>query len=63
MCEQCIEVDKDIARYTELSGRTTDQLALDVITAILSKLQSRKLGLHPEWPDLRVDAVGIVEQK
>lgn len=51
MCEKCIELDKDIARYTDLSGRTTDQLALDVIAALLGKLQSRKLKLHSERQD------------
>lgn len=43
MCERCLELDKDIARYTELSCRTTDQLALDVIAALLSMLHSKKL--------------------
>ena len=54
MCEKCIELDKDIARYTELSGRTSDQLALDVIAALLGKLQSRKSKLHPERPDREI---------
>ncbi|ERF86146.1 hypothetical protein JQ559_02515 [Bradyrhizobium viridifuturi] len=48
MCEQCIELDKRIAHYTELAVRVTDERTLDGIARLLADLQGKKRELHPD---------------
>ena len=48
MCEKCAEFDKRIARYRELSMRTTDQPTLDGITLLIEQYEAQKKELHPD---------------
>lgn len=48
MCEKCIELDRRIARYTQLSAKVTDEMALDGIAKLLADLQGKKRELHPD---------------
>jgi hypothetical protein len=50
MCEQCIEVDKKIAHYTQLAAHVTDQMTLDGTAKLLADLQAKKREMHPDTP-------------
>jgi hypothetical protein len=47
MCKKCAELDKRIARYRELSMRTTDQPTLEGIALLINKYEAQKSELHP----------------
>ena len=48
MCEKCIEFDRRIAHYTQLSTKVADQKALDGIANLVAELQDKKRELHPD---------------
>jgi len=48
MCEKCAELGKRIARYRELSVRTTDQPTLEGIALLIKQYEAQKRELHPE---------------
>jgi hypothetical protein len=46
MCQSCIEIDKRIERYRELSRSTTDPAEIDRINRLIAKLYVDRVRLH-----------------
>jgi hypothetical protein len=46
MCEKCIELDKKIEHYQELSSWVLDQIALEGIRFLVAKYKADKKALH-----------------
>jgi ABC-type glutathione transport system ATPase component len=47
MCERCIEVDNQIARYPRLKSRATDRQIEEAAVRLLADLEAEKAALHP----------------
>jgi hypothetical protein len=48
VCAHCDEIDDRIARYQELTKHVSDTAALESIARLITDLEAKKLGLHPE---------------
>jgi hypothetical protein len=48
MCEKCIELDKKIEHYGQLSSWITDQKTIEQLGLFIEKLRAEKAALHPE---------------
>ena len=48
MCDKCVELDKKIERYREVSSSLADQITIDRIKTLIDELQPQKVELHPE---------------
>jgi hypothetical protein len=48
MCEKCIELDKKIEHYQELSTWVIDQNAQEGIRFLVAKYHADKKALHPD---------------
>jgi hypothetical protein len=46
MCEKCHDLDKKIARYTELLRQGLDPLTSGRIKEAIKEMQQRKVALH-----------------
>jgi hypothetical protein len=51
MCEQCVEIDKAIARYRRLRDQTLDEATVAQATRLIAELTADKAALHPEKPE------------
>jgi hypothetical protein len=47
MCDKCVELDKKIERYREVSSSLTDQITIDRIKSLIDELQAQKLNFTP----------------
>jgi hypothetical protein len=47
MCEKCVELDKKIEHYRQLSRWITDQQTIEQFGLFVEKLRAEKAGLHP----------------
>ena len=50
MCEKCVELDKKIEHYQQLSSWVLDETALEGIHLLIAKYTADKKALH--HPDL-----------
>jgi hypothetical protein len=48
MCEQCVEIDKNIEDYQRMASRITDERMLDGIKGLIERMQAHKVALHPK---------------
>ena len=48
MCDECGQIERQIAHYRALASRITDKQTLDGIGLLIAKLESNKLALHRE---------------
>ena len=48
MCNRCVEIDDQTARYRALAKSVTDKAALESIARLIAALDAEKLSLHPE---------------
>jgi hypothetical protein len=48
MCEKCVELDKKIEHYRQLSRWITDQQTIESLGLFIAKLRAEKAALHPE---------------
>jgi hypothetical protein len=48
MCERCVEIDKDLARYKRLRLQIMDSPAAEAADRLMAKLEEEKAALHPE---------------
>jgi hypothetical protein len=48
MCEKCVELDKKIEHYRQLSRWITDQQTIEQFGLFVEKLRAEKTALHPE---------------
>jgi hypothetical protein len=48
MCEQCKQIDDQIARYRRLGAEISDAQTLDAIARLIAELEDQKRALHPE---------------
>jgi len=48
LCDKCVELDKKIERYREVSSSLADQITIDRIKTLIDELQTQKVELHPE---------------
>jgi hypothetical protein len=48
MCERCVEIDKDLARYKRLRLQIMDRQAAEAADRLMAKLEEEKAALHPE---------------
>jgi hypothetical protein len=46
MCDKCIELDKKIEHYRELSQSATDQPTIDRFKELIGDLFDQKVALH-----------------
>ena len=51
MCEKCVELDKKIEHYQQLSGWITDQKTIKQLGLFIDKLRAEKAAFHPEAVD------------
>jgi len=47
MCNECVELDKTIARYREIIRQALDALTSDRLNEAIAEMQQRKVALHP----------------
>jgi hypothetical protein len=48
MCEKCIEIDREIARYRRLKAQVVDAQASLAADLLIAKLEAKKEALHPK---------------
>jgi hypothetical protein len=48
MCDKCIELDKKIEHYREITLAIGDELTIERIKALIGDLKAQKAILHPE---------------
>jgi hypothetical protein len=48
MCEQCKQIDDQIARYRRLGAEISDAQTLDAIARLIAEPEDQKRALHPE---------------
>jgi hypothetical protein len=48
MCDKCVELDKKIEHYREITLAIGDELTIERIKALIGDLQAQKAILHPE---------------
>jgi hypothetical protein len=47
MCEKCVELDKKIEHYRQLSNLVSDEKAQEAIRFLVAKYHHDKRALHP----------------
>lgn len=47
MCEQCVEIDKTIARYRRILLSIGDPITVDRTKQLIAELLAKKAALHP----------------
>ena len=52
MCEKCVELDKKLAHYRQLSTWVVDKQALNGICIIIEKYEADKKAAHPGAPEV-----------
>lgn len=55
MCDECIEIDKTIARYRSILLSLADVLTIERIEALIKELKVRKISLHSYPQDPKGD--------
>jgi hypothetical protein len=48
MCDKCDEISEIIARYQRLKGQINDKRLHEAAQRLVTELQAKKAGLHPE---------------
>jgi hypothetical protein len=48
MCDKCVELDKKIEHYREITLTIGDELTIERIKALIADLHAQKAILHPE---------------
>lgn len=48
MCEKCVELDKKIEHYQQLSSLVLDEMMLEGIHFLIAKYTAEKKALHPD---------------
>jgi hypothetical protein len=48
MCEECVEIDKNIERYRRIQRTIGDQPTIDRTKELIAELVAQKAALHPE---------------
>jgi hypothetical protein len=48
MCENCVELNKKIEHYQQLSAGIDDRSMNDMLAALIDELQEQKAARHPE---------------
>jgi hypothetical protein len=48
VCDKCVELDGKIEHYRKLLSMLTDQQTIDGLKALIEKIETEKLALHPE---------------
>jgi hypothetical protein len=48
MCDRCIAIDRDLARYRRAHASTDDETALRLLADVIEDLEAEKVALHPE---------------
>ena len=48
MCDKCVELDKKIEHYREITLAIGDELTIERIKALIGDLKAQKAILHPE---------------
>ena len=48
MCDNCVELDRKLARYERLSKSISDQLTIDRINELVKQIKAQKAALHPQ---------------
>ena len=48
MCDKCVELDKRIEHYREITLAIGDELTIERIKALIGDLKAQKAILHPE---------------
>jgi hypothetical protein len=48
MCDKCVELDKKIEHYREITLAIGDELTIERIKALIGDLKAQKTTLHPE---------------
>jgi len=46
MCDECIEIDKAIFKFREVTRQGFDQLTTDRIKEAIAEMEQRKVTLH-----------------
>ena len=48
MCEKCVEVDRRIEHYQNLSSCVTDQIAQEGVRILIAKYRADRKAMHPD---------------
>jgi hypothetical protein len=47
MCDECLDIDKAIAKYREITRQALDALTSDRLKEAIAEMEQRKVALHP----------------
>jgi hypothetical protein len=48
MCDKCIELDRKINRYRQITERVLDPLLTEGVGKLIEQVEAEKAALHPE---------------
>jgi hypothetical protein len=48
MCDKCIELDRKINRYRQITERVLDPLLAEGVGKLIEQVEAEKAALHPE---------------